>query len=65
LQRVAELDPAQSDAHYRLVRVYQRMGNISAAEQELKKVQELHKKADEDIASQMANAAGQKSSQLA
>jgi len=63
LQRAAELDPAQSDARYGLVRVYQRMCHISAAEQELKKVQELHKQADEDIASQMADAAGQKSSQ--
>ena len=63
LQRAAELDPAQPDAHYRLGRVYQNMGNKSAAQQELNKVQELHKAADEDMASQMARAAGRNSSQ--
>jgi len=60
LQRAVQLDPAQADAHYRLGRVYQNMGNRAAAQQELKKVQELHQKADEDIASKMAVAAGQK-----
>jgi tetratricopeptide (TPR) repeat protein len=63
LQRAAQLDPAQPDAHYRLGRVYQNMGNKSAAQQELNKVQELHKAADEDMASQMARAAGRNSSQ--
>jgi Tfp pilus assembly protein PilF len=60
LQRAVQLDPAQADAHYRLGRVYQNMGNAAAAQQELKKVQELHEKADEDIASKMAAAAGRK-----
>jgi len=43
--------------------VYQNMGNKSAAQRELNKVQELHKAADEDIASQMAKAAGRNSTQ--
>jgi tetratricopeptide (TPR) repeat protein len=61
LQHAVELDPAQPDAHYRLGRVYQGMGNSLAAEAEFKKVKQLHQKADEDIASKMAVEAGRKS----
>jgi tetratricopeptide (TPR) repeat protein len=57
LQRAIELDPAQPDAHYRLGRAYQGMGNSAAAQREFKRVQELHQKADEDLASKMAAAA--------
>ena len=53
LQKAVELDPSQPDAHYRLGRVYQAMGNTSAAQQEFKKVQDLHRKAEEDLASKM------------
>jgi tetratricopeptide (TPR) repeat protein len=57
LQRAIDLDPAQPDGHYRLGRVYQGMGNSAAAQREFKRVQELHQKADDDLASRMAAAA--------
>jgi tetratricopeptide (TPR) repeat protein len=55
LQRAVELDPSRADAHYRLGRVYKALGNSEAAEQEFKKVQELHRKSDEDVASKMSS----------
>ena len=54
LKRALELDPTQPDAHYRLGRIYQAIGNRAAAQQEFKKVQQLHQNADEDFASKMA-----------
>jgi len=52
LQRAVKMDPSQPDAHFRLGRVYQAMGNKAAAQKEFAKVRELHQKAD-DVASQM------------
>jgi tetratricopeptide (TPR) repeat protein len=53
LQRAAELDATQPDAHFRLGRLYQAMGENKKASAEFAKVQELHQKADEDVASKM------------
>jgi tetratricopeptide (TPR) repeat protein len=53
LQRAIELDPTQPDAHFRLGRLYQAMGNKEKAQVEFAKVQQLHEKADEDVASKM------------
>jgi tetratricopeptide (TPR) repeat protein len=46
LQRAVELDPTQPDAHYRLGRVYQALGNSADAEREFTKTKALHQKAD-------------------
>jgi Tfp pilus assembly protein PilF len=58
LQRAIESDPTQPDAHYQLGRLYQTLGNTAAAEKELSRVQEFHKKAEkqaeENLASKMA-----------
>jgi len=51
-----ELDPAQPDAHYRLGRVYQAMGDAAQSQKEFAKVRELHRKADEPLASKMSSA---------
>jgi tetratricopeptide (TPR) repeat protein len=56
-QHAEKLDPSQPDAHLRLGRLYQAMGNKVAAEQEFAKLRQLHQKADEDIATKMAGAA--------
>jgi tetratricopeptide (TPR) repeat protein len=53
LQRAVALDPSQPDAHFRLGRLYQVMGQNEKAAQEFAKVQQLHQKADEDVASKM------------
>ena len=53
LQRAVALDPSQPDAHFRLGRLYQAMGQNEKAAQEFAKVQQLHQKADEDVASKM------------
>jgi tetratricopeptide (TPR) repeat protein len=53
LQRAVELDATQPDAHFRLGRLYQAMGNKEKAQAEFVKVQQLHEKADEDVASKM------------
>jgi predicted Zn-dependent protease len=53
LKRAVELDPTQPDAHFRLGRLYQSMGEKEKARVEFAKVQELHQKADEDVASKM------------
>ena len=53
LQRAVELDPTQPDAHFRLGRLYQAMGENEKATVEFAKVQQLHQKADEDVASKM------------
>jgi tetratricopeptide (TPR) repeat protein len=54
LQRAVELDPAQPDAHFRLGRLYQAMGNTAAAQTEFARVRELHEKEDEDVAAKMS-----------
>ena len=41
LQRAVELDRTQSDAHYRLAKVYKAMGNEPQAQQEFAKIREL------------------------
>jgi len=53
-QQAEKLDPAQPDAHLRLGRLYQAMGEKVAAQKEFAKLRELHQKADEDIASKMS-----------
>jgi tetratricopeptide (TPR) repeat protein len=54
LQRAITLDPSQPDAHFRLGRLEQAMGNMAAAEKEFAKVRELHEKQNDDVASKMA-----------
>ena len=54
LRRAEELDPAQPDAHYRLGRAYQAMGDAEASRKEFAKVRELHEKADEPLTSKMS-----------
>jgi Tfp pilus assembly protein PilF len=56
LQRAVELDPVQPDAHFRLGRLYQAMGNTSVAQKEFAKVRELHEIEDEDVAAKMSAA---------
>jgi tetratricopeptide (TPR) repeat protein len=56
LRRAVELDPAQPDAHYRLGRALQAMGNSADAQKEFAKVRELHQKADEPLATKMSAA---------
>ncbi|MGH9743852.1 MAG: tetratricopeptide repeat protein, partial [Candidatus Acidiferrum sp.] len=56
LKRAVELDPEQPDAHYRLGRVYQAMGDRAAAQKQFTKVSELHTKAEEDVARKMSAA---------
>jgi len=57
LQRAVKLDPAhQPDAHFRLKRLYQAMGNTLAAQKEFARVRELHEKEDENVAAKMSAA---------
>jgi tetratricopeptide (TPR) repeat protein len=56
LQRAVELDPAQPDAHFRLGRLYQAMGDTAAAQKEFARVRELHEKEDENVAAKMSGA---------
>lgn len=44
LQRAVELDPAQPDAHFRLVRLYQAMGNTPPARRNSPKFANFTKK---------------------
>lgn len=53
LQRSVKLDGTQPDAHYRLARAYQAMGNTADAQKEFAEVRELHRKADEPLASKI------------
>jgi Tfp pilus assembly protein PilF len=55
LLRAVKLDPALPDAHYQLSRLYQSVGEKASAEKELHKVQELHKKAEENLVGKMAS----------
>jgi tetratricopeptide (TPR) repeat protein len=54
LQQAVKLDPTRPDAHFRLGRLYQAMGEADKAEREFIKVRELHEKGDEGIASKMS-----------
>jgi tetratricopeptide (TPR) repeat protein len=56
LKRAVELDPEQPDAHYRLGRVYQAIGNQAGAQKEFARVRELHDKSEEDVARKMSAA---------
>jgi tetratricopeptide (TPR) repeat protein len=54
LKRAVKLDPTQPDTHFRLGRLYQALGNATAANQEFAKVRELHKKAEDDLLEKMS-----------
>jgi tetratricopeptide (TPR) repeat protein len=54
LEHAVKLDPSQPDAHFRLGRLHQALGDNPAAELEFAKVRELHEKADEDLGSKMS-----------
>ena len=56
LERAEKLDPEQPEIHYRLGRLYQAMGQTETAQREFAKVQQLHKKAEDDIADKIAGA---------
>jgi tetratricopeptide (TPR) repeat protein len=57
LRRAITLDPLQPDAHFRLGRLYQAMGNKAAAQKEFAKVRELQQqKVEEDIVHTMSAA---------
>lgn len=55
LQHAVKLDPARPDAYYQLSRLYQSVGDKASAQKELQKVQQLHKKAEENLVGKMAN----------
>jgi len=49
-----KLDPEQTDAHFRLGRLYQVMGNTVAANQEFEKVRTIHQKSTDDALQKMS-----------
>lgn len=53
LQHAKKLDPQQPDAHFKLGRVYQAMGDKVASQREFATVRELHEKADESVTAKM------------
>ena len=53
-QLAVKLDPDQPDTHFRMGRLYQAMGNTSAANQEFAKVRELHRKTEDDLLEKMS-----------
>ena len=56
LRQAEKLDPRQTDAHFRMGRVYSLMGDETAAEKEFAKVRELkqqEEKEEEDVASKL------------
>ena len=55
LSKAVALEPEQPDAHYQLGRLYQAQGKRADAEKELRKVRELHEKAD-SLAGKMGSA---------
>jgi tetratricopeptide (TPR) repeat protein len=54
LLHAVALDPAQTDAHYQLGRLYQAMGKPDEAQKELLTVRQLHKEADDSLAEKLA-----------
>jgi len=56
LRHAEKLDPEQPDAHFRMGRVYQLLGNMAAAQKEFALVRDLKKKKeDASVASKMPN----------
>ena len=49
LLRAIALDPDQPDAHYQVARIYQALANKTAADAEVQKAQDLHKKAEDSL----------------
>ena len=56
LKRAEQLDPGNPEVHYRLARLYQATGDVPMAQKEFAKVQQLHRKSEEDMADQMTGA---------
>jgi tetratricopeptide (TPR) repeat protein len=54
LRKAIALDPKEADAHYRLAHALQAMGQSREAEQEFKKVQELHHESDTTLTPKMS-----------
>ena len=54
LKLAEKLEPEEPEAHYRLGRLYQAMGNEETANAEFAKVKQLHQKSEEDIADKMS-----------
>jgi Tfp pilus assembly protein PilF len=52
--RAVTLDPSQTDAHYQLGRLYQKLGNTGAADQEFEVVQQLYQESADKVAKNMA-----------
>jgi Tfp pilus assembly protein PilF len=46
-QHAVKIDPTQPDAHYRLARLYSRIGDKQKAAVEFAKTKELHRKTEE------------------
>lgn len=51
-RRAVQLDPSQPDAHFRIGRIEQIMGNAAAAEKEFATVRELREKENQNLADQ-------------
>jgi tetratricopeptide (TPR) repeat protein len=54
-ERAVELDPTQPDAHYRLGRVYQKIGQAERAKAEFAKTRELHRNSDAAVILQLGS----------
>ena len=55
-RKAIELDPGQPDAHYRLARAYQALGESNEAEREFKRVQQLRQELDTRLTPKMSSA---------
>ena len=55
-RKAIELDPGQPDAHYRLARAYQALGESNEAEKEFKRVQQLRQELDTRLTPKMSSA---------
>ena len=55
-RKAIELDPGQPDAHYRLARAYQALGESTEAEKEFKRVQQLRQELDTRLTPKMSSA---------
>lgn len=54
-QKAIKLDPDEADAHYRLARAYQALGQSAEAEREFKLVQKLHHESDTKLTPKMSS----------